>query len=358
MLDFGSVNGFSGEQLFFLFLNFKNCKIMEFKIYVGIDISKLTIDVFIKEAQAHKKFKNEVKGFNELLKWVKNQTKESYESMLFCFEHTGLYSLPLAQFLEENNIPFSMISALEIKRSLGIVRGKNDCVDAKRIADFACRFQDKISLTKLPARDIARLQSLLTLRGRLSITLGGFTVSQNEASKFMGKNSTPELFSSYDKIILFLKEEIKSLEKAIIEIIKNNEELRRNYDLITSIKGVGLIVACNLIAYTNNFTRFSDWRKFACYSGIAPFERQSGTSLKGRPQVNSIANKHIKMLLHLAAICAIHTDTEMKKYYTRRESEGKPKMMIINIIRNKIVARVFAVVKRGTPFVDLKKYAA
>lgn len=174
----------------------------------------------------------------------------------------------------------------------------------------------------------------------------------------MGKNNTPELFTSYDRIILSLKEEIKTLEKAIIQIIKDNEDLRRNYDLITSIKGIGLIVACNLIAFTNNFTRFNDWRKFACYSGIAPFERQSGTSLKGRPQVNTIANKHIKMLLHLAAICAIHTDYEMQEYYARRQSEGKPKMMVINIVRNKIVARVFAVVKRGTPFVDLKKYAA
>ena len=124
MLEFGSVNGFSGEQHLFLLLTFKNCKIMVFKIYVGIDISKLTIDVFIKEVQAHKKFKNDVSGFNSLLKWVKNQSKEPSDSMLFCFEHTGLYSLPLAQFLEENNISFSMISALEIKRSLGITRGK------------------------------------------------------------------------------------------------------------------------------------------------------------------------------------------------------------------------------------------
>jgi len=358
MLDFGSVNGFSGEQHLFLLLTFKNFNFMTFKIYIGIDISKLTLDVFIKEVQAHKRFKNDLNGFNLLLKWVKNHSKESSESMLFCFEHTGIYSLPFAQFLEENSIPFSMISALEIKRSLGITRGKNDCVDSRRIADFAYRFYDKITLTKLPAKEIANLQSLLSLRDRLSVALGGFTVSRNEALKFMGKNNIPELFSSYDKMILTLKSEIKALEKAIIEIIRNNAELRRTYELITSIKGVGLIVACNMIAYTNNFTRFSNWRKFACYSGIAPFEYQSGTSVRGKSQVNSLANKQMKKLLHLAAICAIHTDSELQQYYTRRQSEGKPKMAIINIVRNKIVARVFAVVKRETPFVDLRKYAA
>lgn len=331
---------------------------MEFKIYVGIDVSKLTLDVFIREKLAHKQFKNDKNGFESLLKWLEKQTASTFDSILICFEHTGLYSLPLAVFLEENNIPYSMISALAIKRSLGITRGKNDYIDSKRIADFSYRYQDKISLTKLPAKDIAKLQSLLTLRGRLSNTLGRFTVSKNEASKFMGKDASPELFSVYENMISTIKEQIKNLERSIKEIIKNNDELKLSFELITSVKGVGLIVACYLISYTHNFTRFSTWRKFACYSGIAPFDHQSGTSVKGRTQVSSIANKEMKKILHLAAICAIHTDTEMTEYYNRRQNEGKHKMAIINIVRNKIVSRVFVIVKRGTPFVDIRKYAA
>lgn len=331
---------------------------MEFRIYVGIDVSKLTLDVFIREKLAHKQFKNDKNGFESLLKWLGKQTSSTFDSVLICFVHTGLYSLPLAVYLEENNIPYSMISALAIKRSLGITRGKNDYIDSKRIADFSYRYQDKISLTKLPAKDIAKLQSLLTLRGRLSNTLGRFTVSKNEAAKFMGDSGTKELFLVYDKMISTIKEEIKNLEKSIKEVIKNNAELKRSYELITSVKGVGLIVACYLISYTYNFTRFSTWRKFACYSGIAPFDHQSGTSVKGRTQVSSIANKQMKKILHLAAICAIHTDAEMIEYYNRRQKEGKHKMTIINIVRNKIVSRVFAIVKRGTPFVNTKKYAA
>ncbi|KMU62288.1 Mobile element protein [Elizabethkingia anophelis] len=61
-------------------------------------------------------------------------------------------------------------------------------------------------------------------------------------------------------------------------------------------------------------------------------------------------------MLHLAAMCAVHFDPELKEYYLRRQADGKTKMSIINIIRNKLVSRVFAVVKRGTPFVDIKKY--
>ena len=132
---------------------------MSFKIYVGIDVSKLTLDIFIRETKSHKKFKNNSDGFEQFVQWLEKHTKEPLDSVLVCFEHTGLYSLPLAIFLEERQISFSMIPALEIKRSLGITRGKNDFIDSKRIAEFAYRFKDKITLTKLPAEDIRKIHS-------------------------------------------------------------------------------------------------------------------------------------------------------------------------------------------------------
>lgn len=107
---------------------------MEVKNYVGIDVSKLTIDVFIRENQVHKKFKNEVGGFSQLVSWLQKQVGISMESVLVCFEHTGLYSMSLALYLEKEGIAFAMIPALEIKRSLGVTRGKNDIIDSKRIA--------------------------------------------------------------------------------------------------------------------------------------------------------------------------------------------------------------------------------
>lgn len=329
---------------------------MLFKIYVGIDVSKLSLDVFIREKQAHKLFKNDSKGFMSLIQWIEKQAEESISSTLFCFEHTGLYSLPLALFFEESQIHFSMIPALEIKRSLGITRGKNDLIDSKRIAEFAHRFRDKVSITKLPAEAITKIHSLLTLRDRLSRSMGSYVSSKNEFIRALGDEYLPELISSYDKMILSIKAEIKQLEKSIKIVIYENKELRTSLELVTSIKGIGFIIASYLIVYTHNFTRFDNWRKFACYSGIAPFDYQSGTSVRGKTQVSSIANMQVKRLLHLGAICAIHTDIELREYYQRRLSEGKTRMNVINVIRNKLVARVFAVVKRGTPFVDIKKY--
>ena len=134
--------------------------------------------------------------------------------------------------------------------------------------------------------------------------------------------------------------------------------MARLYDLISSVKGVGLILAANFLVITNCFTCFENSRQFACYSGIAPFEKQSGTSLKAQSRVSHFANKKMKALLNLAALSAVKYDPELRKYYDKRIKSGKSKMSTLNIIRNKIVHRVFAVVKRGTPYVPLHQYAA
>ena len=113
-----------------------------------------------------------------------------------------------------------------------------------------------------------------------------------------------------------------------------------------------------MIVVTEGFEKFDNWRKFASYCGTAPFPNTSGSSIRGRTKVSSLANKKIKSLLDLCAKSSIQFNEEMKRYYTERVSRQKNKMSTINIIRNKILARIFAVVKRETPYVDLMKYAA
>jgi len=136
------------------------------------------------------------------------------------------------------------------------------------------------------------------------------------------------------------------------------QTLQRNYELLLSIKGIGKVLAIYMIVLTDNFTKFNNPRKFACYAGIAPFPYLSGTSVKGRTKLNPCANKRMKSLLNIASMSAIQLQGEYKKYYQRRCDEGKNKMSTLNIIRNKLVFRAFAVVKRGTPYVDLSTFAA
>ena len=147
--------------------------------------------------------------------------------------------------------------------------------------------------------------------------------------------------------------QIQLLEKEIKQLLNGDEILNKTYLLLKTIKGVGLIVGSYMIACTQNFTRFANARKFNCYAGLAPFTHQSGSSLKTKSRVSHFANKDAKTLLNLAAGSAIQHDPEMKTYYLKRVAEGKTNMSCLNIIRAKIVARMFAVVKRQTPYVPL-----
>jgi len=331
---------------------------MKFKEALGIDVSKKTIDVMLHVDGSYHQFDNTVKGFKAMLVWQKKQTGLNPEQVLICFEHTGLYSLPLAVFLNKQQILFSMVAALEIKQSLGLVRGKNDKIDAKRIAAYAYLRREQLKAYTLPSKDIIKLQQLITLRDRLVRQRSGYVGSMKEYKCMLKQKSNELLFSVHTETISYMTKQIDAIEQEMIALIKEEERLNKLYNLMVSIKGVGLILAANMLVTTNCFTSFTDGRKFACYAGIAPFEKQSGTSLNTKARVSHYANKNMKVLLNLSAFSAIQYDPELKAFYQRRVKDGKSKMSTINIIRNKIVNRIFAVVKRETPYVSLYQHAA
>jgi len=324
---------------------------MIFENAIGIDVSKSTLDVNNHQSGKEKKFSNDPTGFKQLIQW-----SNSSDKVIFCFEHTGMYSLPLAIFLSEIKQPFIIVPGLEIKRSLGLTRGKSDRIDAKHLARYAYLRRDEIIPTTLPSRTINKLKSLLNLRTKMVRQRAGYQATTGELRTFAKLPKKDILYASQDKLIEELNKQIKRIENEIRNIIKGDEELNRLFNLITSVKGVGLILGTSFLVYTNCFTAFDNWRKFASYSGIAPFEYQSGTSIKAPRRVHRFANKRLKALLSNAAITSIQFNPEMKLYYQRRLQEGKNKMSTINIIRNKIVARVFAAVNRGTPYVQTLDY--
>jgi transposase len=124
--------------------------------------------------------------------------------------------------------------------------------------------------------------------------------------------------------------------------------------LLCSVPGVGLLIAAHMIAYSESFTKFSCWRKFACYVGTTPFPTRSGTSIKGRNKVSAIGNRRLKGLLHIGAVNMIKTDTDYRRFYKRKTKEGKHHIVVINTIRNKLISRMFAVIRRQTPYVALQ----
>jgi transposase len=330
--------------------------------FIGVDVSKLTLDVAIINGSTpnsilHSSFSNTKTGISELLSWVRKNSSKVKEELIFCMEHTGVYSLPLCSVLSEKKFVYTLVPALEIQRSSGIQRGKSDAADAKLIAKYAYLRRDSIKITTIPDKALLKLRHLIAYRERV-IRCKVMFENTKDTETFSEKETIISVKKETKQMIEFLKKQIARLDQQLENIIKKDPVTKLQYELITSIPGIGLQIAANMIAYTRAFTCFDDPRKFACYSGVAPFPFQSGSSIKGRTKVNHLANKKIKSLLSMSALLVVRNDTEMRLYYERKVKEGKNKMLVLNAIRNKVIQRIFAVIKRGSPFVPLAKYAA
>jgi transposase len=331
---------------------------MKNKQIVGIDVSKSTLDAFIFKSDHLFQVTNNPAGFVRLLQESIQVSGSSMDSLIFCFENTGCYSRSLSVFLQDAGIQFCAIDALDLKRSMGLSRGKSDKKDAKVIAMYAWRRRDELVSSKLPGPVFDQLSALLSHREMLIKQRTALKNANKGHYNSYSENEFKFLKESQMRMIKQLSEEIKITETEIIFIINHNAELKSSYDLLLSIKGIGKILDFYLITLTHNFTKFTDPRKFACYAGVAPFEYSSGTSVKGRTKVHPCANKQIKSLLNMAAMSSIQLPGEYQIYYLRRTAEGKNKMSTLNIIRNKLIFRAFSVIKRGSRYVDLHKFAA
>jgi len=332
---------------------------MEFTSFVGIDISKLTIDVALLDVdgkhQGVKKFTNSKAGFEQMFAWLGSQSVLG--ESLFCLEHTGIYCLPICVFFEEAKLAYSLQPGLQIKRSMGIQRGKNDKADAQVIGKYAYLNRKDIQLYKLPSKIILKLKQLVSYRERLVKTKVALKTASKELKAFSDKDLHEQIVADSTKHIERINKSIAVIDKTLRKLIAEDEELDRLFELASSVKGVGLQIATNMLVITHGFTRFKNWRKFSCYCGLAPFEYSSGTSIKRKTKVSHLGNKKIKAMIGNGIASAIQNDPEIAAYYTRKIAEGKHKMVVMNAIKNKLISRVFAVIKRGTPFVPLCQHA-
>lgn len=265
-------------------------------------------------------------------------------------EHTGYYSYHFENFLHENRIRFSKVSALTIKKSMGLVRGKNDKIDAQRIARFGHEKQDDLRPETITEPILQRLQILVSTRALLVKQRSSLICAIKEHQIIL--QPTDSVIKGQRKLITEVSKQIKSLEQQMKDLLRTPGSIADNFCLLTSITGVGLIIGATVLIKTKNFTRFTNRKKFSCYCGSAPFEHSSGTSIKKKTRISHLADKTLKTLLTQAARTAIQHDKELKLYYQRRTEIGKSKKSTMNVVRNKIIHRMFAVIKRQTPYIN------
>ncbi len=328
---------------------------MQYKFYVGVDVSKATLDVALidehhREVVNHIQVSNDDEGVEQMLNWLNTHQGFDVKQTLFCMEATGLYCYPLLQFLHLHQAATWVENAIQIKRSLGIQRGKNDKIDSRRIAQYAYRNKDQVRLWQPRREAVEQLKQLAALRERLVETRKRLLTPVNEFRLYGNEAMAKMLEKSMSKSIRAIEKDIKGLEEKLKKIIDTDDHLRTLFNLVTSVVGIGFVTAINLIIYTNEFKMLTDVRKLACYCGIAPFEYSSGTSIRGKRRVHPMSNKKLKTNLHMGSLVSVKLDPGIKAYYERKVNEGKNKMSVLNAVKNKLLARVLAVVKRGEPY--------
>lgn len=322
------------------------------KNIIGIDISKDKLDYCnLEEATVKLQQKGVLLNDKKTIsKWLKQFDSDQ---VIFAFEHTGHYGAMLAECLTDKGFKYYLLNPFNLKRSLGVKRGKTDQKDAYNIAEYAILNKHKLKFYKLPTEQLRKLKALMTAREKF-VKISVQLQNSIKANIILGKTiDLKMLIKEEKKQLKNIKQSITKIEKEIKEVIESQNELKQNYNKITQVIGVGPIIAAKCITETDNFLKFRDGRKFSCHSGLAPFAYESGSSVKGKTKTHFLRDKPLKALLIKGAITAINHDPQLKKYYERKINEGKHHMSVKNAVANKIVLRIFAVVNREEPFVRL-----
>lgn len=326
---------------------------MEFEFFIGIDVSKGELDFAVMQGKTrlfHKEIENTPTAISRFIKELNNLKGFKLGNTVFCMEHTGIYTAHLLTGLHKRHANICLEPATQIRNSLGNIRGKNDKIDAVRIAEYACKNSEYLSLWKPKRIVIQHLSHLAATRSRLIKAKTMLTISLREAGTFLTKEIIKQNCALCSKTVNAIDADLKKTEKALDELIASDEELKRLFSLVTSVSGIGKVTAAQVIITTNEFKDIKDPKKYACYSGVAPFTKESGL-FKGKAHVSHMANKKVKTLLHMSALVAIQHDADLKEFYQRKtDQEKKNKMSVINAVRNKLILRIFACVNQNKKY--------
>ena len=329
---------------------------------IGVDVSKKTLDVALFRGKVdwndgHIKIDNNSTGYKELKKWLHLKHAEK-KQLRVCMEATGLYTHDFRTWLEKESITYYVVDSKLMHRFAppqsikGIRQTKNDKADAFRIAIYCSLFHDTMMPSKLPSAAYFKLKRLLAERKQYSKQSVLYKQQLHDISIY----DTVSSRIRKEEELKNLKIHIKQTDAEILTVLDTDDAIKQNYNLLISIVGVGLVVAVTTIVLTENFTTFTNPRKYASYIAIAPFPHESGTSVRGATKVSKQGFRQAKADLSISVLSAISHDPDIKDYWLRKKTEGKHTGTILNAIKFKLVLRMFAVVKRGTPYVNTKGY--
>ena len=309
----------------------------------GIDLSmeKFDVNFFDQKNEEHHLIVT-----NKLMPIVKFLRQLSPGAIL-CAEHTGVYGNLLVFLCSQLGIPISLTSGYSIKHSLGLLKGKSDKLDAKRIREYGERFTDRLEFIEYSSETMQELKELHALRKQL-VKERKMLKTQLKAKVYSPYNS---VFANKQacKLLSTFDGSIAEIETEILKVIASDKAFKTNYDLSTSVKGIGSVTTCDLIIKTENFEKIDTAKKAASYAGVCPFPDSTGKMVK-KSKVSHMSDKDLKTLLYLCAKSSVQHNKEYRLYYQKKKLEGKPHYLILNNVANKLLRTVYKVIKTGKPY--------
>ena len=281
-------------------------------------------------------------------KWLRT-FKINIKEVVIAMEHTGVYSNAFAEWCFKKGVTFVILHPMDVKNSCTRGRKKTDMVDAQYIADYVYTMREKLEPSTPEAPVIKKLRQL---RNERQLTVHTRTAYLNQ----MKTVTNTDTLQRMKKLTAILTEQIKAIEAAIKKEIESDSAIKKTYELLTSIPGIGLVNAVTTIISTGNFTRFQTARQYAKFSCVSPLSNQSGTSVHSGNHISRAGHNEIKSLLTDGARSAITHDPQLRAYYERKRVQGKSHGCVMNAVKFKLICRMFAVVKRQSAYVNTEAY--
>lgn len=309
---------------------------------LGIDISKASFHVALlkgeKQAKYHE-FTNDDKGFGQLSQWLEQQGVNPVHG---CLEATSIYGHALAIHLHQQGHQVSIVNPLRVKGygKSQLSRTKTDRADAKLIARF-CRdlkpapwHPSEAEVMRLQAytRRLDALEQMLTQeKNRLEIT-------------------PDELKADIEAHLQFLKEQVKTVKKRLLEHIQTHDGLKHQHELLTTIVGVGDATAARVLAEIGSIQHFDSARQLAAFAGVTPQERESGSSVHGKTRLCKIGNRRLRKALYFPALNLLQRCPQAQAFRERLLAAGKSKMQVVGALMHKLIRVIYGVLKSKQPF--------
>ncbi len=320
--------------------------------YIGIDIAKATLQVYIPKGQLDLEFANTKAGLSCLYKRLKQTYQETLDRLVFVYESTGSYSRPLEQFCEKKALNCFKVGAYQSASFSKTIKNRNktDQIDARMLSSMHILIND--GDIKVPHRDedahqlrsyVKYYQSLNKEKTRLKNYLEAATFNQED----------PYVLHQVNKRIQQIDNEQDQLMTRAMVLINANNDYLMAYENITSIKGVGQksgIVLLYLFLRYPNASR----QQITALAGLDPIHNESGTSLKRKTRISKQGISLVRGILYMPMLCVVQHNDEMKYFYDRLIEAGKPKMSAQIAVMRKVILLAHSLYKNNQKYDETK----